>query len=150
MTWILNLRVDEAILISSAFWIWSARVVFPEEGRPENITSGIRLLKYGWRCRWEEMKDDLRKWSSPENLLTNAIVRGSCTASRRSDEMVDSRDDSDSEEQIDLFPDPEGYYKPRRQPTSISFTRKFASAPYPSLVKFRANFKVRQLWICDL
>src|SRR5271154_2896165 len=62
------------------------------------------------------------------------------------DEMVDSRDDSDSEEQIGLFPDPEGYYKPRPQPTSISFTRNFASAPYSrsstlALIYKSINFK---------
>jgi len=41
MTWILNLPGEDAILASSAFWSWSALVVFPEEGKPENMTSGI-------------------------------------------------------------------------------------------------------------
>jgi hypothetical protein len=34
--------------------------------------------------------------------------------------------DSDSEELTSLFPEPEGYYKPPPEPTSVTFTRKNA------------------------
>lgn len=43
MTWILNLRSEDATFDSSASWSWRARVVFPEEGRPENITRGMTV-----------------------------------------------------------------------------------------------------------
>ena len=46
MTWILNLRKEEATLASNAFWSCSARVVLPDEGRPENITSGIQAHSF--------------------------------------------------------------------------------------------------------
>jgi hypothetical protein len=38
----LNLHNEETNFSSNAFWSCIARVVFPEEGRPENITSGIQ------------------------------------------------------------------------------------------------------------
>ena len=37
---------------------------------------------------------------------------------------------SDSEELIDLFPEPEGYYKPPPEPTTVSFTRENANNQY--------------------
>jgi hypothetical protein len=49
--WTLNLRGDEAILSPSAFCSCSALVVFPEAGRPENITRGIRVAGH---CVFEE------------------------------------------------------------------------------------------------
>jgi hypothetical protein len=44
--------------------------------------------------------------------------------------------DSDSEEFMNLFPEPEGYYKPLPEPTTESFTQKNAKNPYSSC-KFR-------------
>jgi len=38
--------------------------------------------------------------------------------------------ESETEELGDLFPEPEGYYKPPPQPTSVSFTRKHAQTGY--------------------
>lgn len=57
MRWILNFRVDEEILSSSAFCSWRALVVLPEEGRPEKMMRGIATLssssllgcRKGWR-----------------------------------------------------------------------------------------------------
>jgi nicotinamide N-methyltransferase len=47
--------------------------------------------------------------------------------------------ESDSEELIDLFPEPEGYYKPPPEPTSVTFHRKQASNPYLILINIPAN-----------
>jgi EEF1A N-terminal glycine/lysine methyltransferase len=44
--------------------------------------------------------------------------------------MANSNGDSDSDELGDLFPDPEGYYKPPPQPTTVSFSRKHAQNQY--------------------
>ena len=41
----------------------------------------------------------------------------------------------DSEELIDLFPEPEDYYKPPPEPTSVAFTRQHAKNPYFILIK---------------
>lgn len=38
--------------------------------------------------------------------------------------------ESDSEEFTNLFPEPEGYYKPPPEPTTVSITRKNARNPY--------------------
>ena len=35
-----------------------------------------------------------------------------------------------SEELIDLFPEPQGYYKPPPEPTTVFFTRKNANKQY--------------------
>ena len=47
--------------------------------------------------------------------------------------------ESDSEELIDLFPEPEGYYKPPPKPTSVVFTRKHAHNPYLVFISTQAN-----------
>jgi hypothetical protein len=48
MRWILNFRVDEEILSSSAFCSCRALVVLPEEGRPEKMMRGITTLSSSW------------------------------------------------------------------------------------------------------
>ena len=45
--------------------------------------------------------------------------------------------DSDSEELIDLFPEPEGYYQPHPEPTSVAFRRQHANNPYLILINTR-------------
>ena len=44
--------------------------------------------------------------------------------------MIDSNAGSDAEEAIDLFEEPDGYYKPSPEPTFESFTRTNATNSY--------------------
>jgi nicotinamide N-methyltransferase len=53
--------------------------------------------------------------------------------------MTNSNEDSDSEGLGDLFPEPEGYYKPPPQPTTVTFSRKHAQNKYNIPIFFPAN-----------
>jgi len=83
MRWILNFRVDEEILSSSAFCSWRALVVLPEEGRPEKMMRGIATLssssllgcRKGWRWRVGEEEGSAKRSARkrPSSITTRPL-----------------------------------------------------------------------------